>query len=764
MIISNCMLYTAVYRLICFSVLEKTVTKVIMLYIICTLMMSTVETCDDVTSWETTCPCNCSCSRQNSDAKLVIECSSDECNSQQLLQQLNETLYNCSSSILKSVSSLQLSINKPALLNRIPEGICQFGSLIELRLYYSLGLTEIESVCFTKMKNLKIFVVNGGLLTSLPDNLFAGLINLETIDFQYNSITNLDPKLFEGLPQLTDITFRYNHITDLLPELFNPLANLAQLETIDFQNNALHSIDCWPLLLKVCKNVLLNGNRISTFTNKSNTSFNCDELRATRRLINFSDNHIAHISDLIDGWGVPGGKISCLITASGINFDFSNNPFNCDCIDFDIYSDMKTSKQMDKTVGTIYCQSPSELSGKQLTKLFNKMDVFTCNFPDHCPDGCFCEIFPTFIAAALIVYCNSEISALPNTLPALPQKRFQPYTYVINITNNKINKLDNHMYLIQTSRLILTDNLLNYIDTEAWKYLSNAQVIQLESNQLTALPSDAQQVKLEKLQQIHLYNNPWTCDCNTLWMKQWLKNLGEAVINKDNISCHGQSMISLPDEQFCPTSSPITSYITIVVPSVVGAYFLLALVIIFIVYAKRHWLFVKYSLHLFDVDECNGEEMFYDAFFSYANEDEQNILELIDMLEEKYSYKACYHRRDFEPGVASVENVQRAIMRSKRTVCYVTENFLQSEWCLWEFNTALGLDLKYKRRRLIAIKDVSLDNITNLPIKSYLSSYTYIEYPSPYCTINILYWLPQHRMRQQYAVNADINETSRLIT
>ena len=151
---------------------------------------------------------------------------------------------------------------------------------------------------------------------------------------------------------------------------------------------------------------------------------------------------------------------------------------------------------------------------------------------------------------------------------------------------------------------------------------------------------------------------------------------------------------------------------------------------------------------MFDIDECSGEEIDYDAFISYANEDEMNIVDLINKLEANYSFKVCYHRRDFQPGVASLVNMERAIMRSKRTVCFVTENFLKSDWCLWEFMMALNIDLERKRHRLIVIKDTCLatSSVTSLSLKAYLSSYTYIEYPTTYSLTNLLYWLPQHRM------------------
>ena len=289
---------------------------------------------------------------------------------------------------------------------------------------------------------------------------------------------------------------------------------------------------------------------------------------------------------------------------------------------------------------------------------------------------------------------------------------------------------------------------------------------------MTALPH-FQVLQLTSVTKIYLNNNPWSCDCHALWMKQWFNKLGSAVVNPDSIKCHsddlrhGISIYELNDDYFvCHRILSVTEYTCIVVPTVFGACFLLALFITLAVYAKRHWLYAKYNFHLFDIDECSGEEMVYDAFISYANEDEYDIIELVNVLEEKHSFKLCYHHRDFQPGVASLVNMETAILKSKRTLCYITENFLKSNWCKWEFMMALSLDLERKRRRLIVIKDTSLDvvGVNSFSIQSYLSSYTYVEYPSHYFTRNLLYWLPQNRMPQRAATYDSVNETSPLIS
>jgi hypothetical protein len=107
----------------------------------------------------------------------------------------------------------------------------------------------------------------------------------------------------------------------------------------------------------------------------------------------------------------------------------------------------------------------------------------------------------------------------------------------------------------------------------------------------------------------------------------------------------------------------------------------------------------------------------------------------------------CYHKRDFIPGRTTLMNIGDAIVHSKRTVCYVTENFSLSDWCVWEFESALNLDLTNKRHRLIVILDsVEPSLIAHHSLRTYLQRFTYLEHNSEYFAENLVYSLPMHKL------------------
>ncbi|XP_006806135.1 toll-like receptor 13 [Neolamprologus brichardi] len=62
--------------------------------------------------------------------------------------------------------------------------------------------------------------------------------------------------------------------------------------------------------------------------------------------------------------------------------------------------------------------------------------------------------------------------------------------------------------------------------------------------------------------------------------------------------------------------------------------------------------------------------------------------ELLPELEGQQGWKLCLHHRDFEPGKPIVENITDAIYNSRKTICVISQHYLQSEWCSREIQMA----------------------------------------------------------------------------
>ncbi|XP_039466393.1 toll-like receptor 13 isoform X2 [Oreochromis aureus] len=62
--------------------------------------------------------------------------------------------------------------------------------------------------------------------------------------------------------------------------------------------------------------------------------------------------------------------------------------------------------------------------------------------------------------------------------------------------------------------------------------------------------------------------------------------------------------------------------------------------------------------------------------------------ELLPELEGQQGWRLCLHHRDFEPGKPIVENITEAIYSSRKTICVISQHYLQSEWCSKEIQMA----------------------------------------------------------------------------
>ena len=72
----------------------------------------------------------------------------------------------------------------------------------------------------------------------------------------------------------------------------------------------------------------------------------------------------------------------------------------------------------------------------------------------------------------------------------------------------------------------------------------------------------------------------------------------------------------------------------------------------------------------------------YDVFISYSNEDQWVRGELLQRLEE-VGLKCCIDYRDFKPGAGAIDEQERAVITSRKTLLVLTPHYLQSKWEDW---------------------------------------------------------------------------------
>ena len=95
----------------------------------------------------------------------------------------------------------------------------------------------------------------------------------------------------------------------------------------------------------------------------------------------------------------------------------------------------------------------------------------------------------------------------------------------------------------------------------------------------------------------------------------------------------------------------------------------------------------------------------YDAFISAHDEVKNIVLDsILQPLESSPSlYRLCWHSRDFLPGIPIMEQIARAMAKSRKIIFVFSEHFLQSEFCRVELKLAMNRYMRSCTRCIIPV-------------------------------------------------------------
>ncbi|KAH3699539.1 toll-like receptor 4 [Dreissena polymorpha] len=121
----------------------------------------------------------------------------------------------------------------------------------------------------------------------------------------------------------------------------------------------------------------------------------------------------------------------------------------------------------------------------------------------------------------------------------------------------------------------------------------------------------------------------------------------------------------------------------------------------------------------------------FDAFISYAEDHFRFILDEVIPRLEAENVSLCLHQRDFMPGNAISDNIIHAIQSSRKTIVILSEAFLRSKWCMYEFNMA-RMESMYSREDQVCLVIVMLEPVPHnkmpLEMLRWIQENSYIEY------------------------------------
>ncbi|VDI52582.1 Hypothetical predicted protein [Mytilus galloprovincialis] len=327
----------------------------------------------------------------------------------------------------------------------------------------------------------------------------------------------------------------------------------------------------------------------------------------------------------------------------------------------------------------------------------------------------------------------------------------------VDLSKNGIHSLlfivfEGHSYL---ETLNLSDNVLSDFSPDV-SFMVRLKVLDLSKNkikyfsQLSTMQNISRIAKQTHLK-IDLSHNILECSCPSLVFLRWMFDNQELFYNKDSYKCKSdngtiivlsrlQNTVSVLQKS-CASYTVLTIGISVLVVAVI-------LILVGGLLYRYRWR-LRYAYYMtrskYKSDKLVNTEMTYayNAFISYSEEEKDFVInECIPNLEEHEHLRLCIHQRDFIPGEEISQNITNGIHNSNKTICIITRSFLDSYYCMFEFNMA-RMESIYSREGhnilFLVFYEQILPRELPLIMLELVQHQSYIEYPDD-LQGNVVFW------------------------
>lgn len=343
----------------------------------------------------------------------------------------------------------------------------------------------------------------------------------------------------------------------------------------------------------------------------------------------------------------------------------------------------------------------------------------------------------------------------------------------LRLDENKLTELRGYEFerLEKLRELYLQYNRISYINNRTFTALSQLRVLQLDHNRIMSFA--VWHLPLQ-LQSVSLMSNPWSCECEYAeHFRDYLQRSRSSVHDISQIRCMNGSELGftimraviptcvktrinmtsnnnrnyqlhnvMPEHipmngsyTLTKELQPQQDYVFLLIILMSASLVLVLLLALIIIYRQemRVWFHSRFGVRLFYKSseiEMDDRDKLFDAFVSYSSKDEAFVAEeLAPILENgDPAYKLCLHYREFPVGGYIGDTIVQAVESSRRTIMVLSENFIKSEWCRYEFKSAHHQVLRGKKRLIVILLGEVPHKDLDPDIRLYLKTNTYLQW------------------------------------
>ncbi|XP_075690346.1 toll-like receptor 4 [Rhinoderma darwinii] len=299
--------------------------------------------------------------------------------------------------------------------------------------------------------------------------------------------------------------------------------------------------------------------------------------------------------------------------------------------------------------------------------------------------------------------------------------------------------------LLQT--LDLGKNYLLELQSSVLSPLIALTTLNISSNSFQSISEQTTQFISQNMVNVDLSNNPYDCSCDQKTFLSWVHE------QNSRIPKFSESMDCYTPEYFQGTQlSKVTLRCNFTIYVCVGVFVTTVVIAgcIFHCYKRKYF----HLCYLYRTDKNDNTEKEYDAFVIHSSLDEEWVKEqLVPKMEGGTPrFHLCLHYRDFIPGMPITSNiVNEGIRRSRKALIILSQNFIESKWCGFEFEMVMSWQFLESQCGIIVIvlEAVNMAHLRHiLGLNKYLRKNTYIKWVDGYVDRKV-FWMRLREALQQ---------------